>query len=167
MDVRLKIAEKIANDAKSDDYGYALEICHEILRSADCCRIDAYLAHEICCSIYSSIGDFSKAIEEASAMIDLESGQPHPFFKRARLFLRSGNNAGAVGDLTRVIGFDENYFKESAYFLRSFANININKKRSISDANKVSENFSLFVRAKDFESRLISRGNLLDLIKNK
>lgn len=162
IDDRIKIAEKIFNESLEDKYEDALNMCSDVINISSN-RTEIYLAHEVRCSIFSSIGRVADAIREASMMIDLECGQPHPFFKRARLFLRIGRNEDAVSDLTKILCFGEDYFRETALFLRSFANLEINKKDSMRDAMLLDDGFSFFVRTAKFGYREFSKEDLLKM----
>lgn len=160
IDNRIKLAEKILDESNVDEYERALSICSEVLHdSTD--KIECYLAHELRCTIYSLMDNVEYAINEASAMIDIEHSQPHPLFKRARLFLRLGRNAEAIDDLSKVIEFDEHYFRETALLMRSFANLEINKKCSISDAMLLEDGFSFFIRTEKFGYKEFSKEELL------
>lgn len=166
IDERIKNAEKIYDNAITDRYDYALNICLEVLCSSDNI-IEIYLAHEVRCSIYISMGKVLEAIDEVSIMVDIEKMQPHPLFKRALLFIKAGRNEEAISDLTKVLCFNDNYFKETALLLRSFANLNIDKAQSCRDANLLDDGFFYFIGTKDFGYRKFSKEDLLKMACNQ
>ena len=162
IDERIKIAEKIFNESIVDEYENALGMCADVLDGTTN-KIEIYLAHEVRCSLFSSMGGIMNAINEVSAMIEIEGNQPHPFFKRARLFLRINKNSEAISDLTKVIHFNEEYFRETALLLRSLANLEIDKFQSIKDAMLLDDGFSCFVRTQKFGYKEISKEYLLKI----
>jgi tetratricopeptide (TPR) repeat protein len=162
VDNRIRLAEKIFFESIESDYEKALDMCSDVL-SASANKVEIYLAHEVRCSILSSIGSIVEAIHEASMMIDVERSQPHPWFKRARLFLRIGRNEEAISDLTKVLEFNEDYFRETSLLMRSFAYLEINKECSRRDAMLLDDDFSFSIRTARFGYKEFSKADLLKM----
>lgn len=160
IDKRIKQAEKILNESIADQYENALVMCAEILGES-LGTMASYLAHEIRCSIYSELGNTDQAIKEASAMIGLEENQPHPFFRRALLLLRSGKNLEAIADLTKVLQFNDTYFRETALFFRSYANLEFDRAQAMRDAILLEDGFTYFVKTSSLGRKEISKEDLL------
>ncbi|GAA6143109.1 hypothetical protein [Hydrogenophaga sp. 5NK40-0174] len=165
MDASLQEAEKIVHGSVKRGYEHALALCEQVLSEA-ASTPERYLARDLREAIFSRLGQFEQALDEVAEMIALESKQPHPYFRRARLLLRMGDEAGAVADFTKVIELDDGYFEEVALFLRAVANLEIDKAQSMRDAMLLEDGFSFFARSKRLGLRELSKEQLLEMAKD-
>ncbi len=127
---KLSYVRKIIDGCNVVEYPKAIEVCDEIIRENECVP-HVYEAHDLRSAIFWAHEKDQNAIDDATAMVSLESARPHPFFARGCLYLKSERFLEAVPDLTKVIDFSEDYFHETALFYRAGRLVTGSRSRTI------------------------------------
>lgn len=144
-DVRRKLeqAYEIASDKR--DYQRALQICNQVIIENPA-TIEGLNTRA---RIFELMDELAKAINDMSAVIEIEPNEPDYYFNRGRWHLGIGNFDEAVKDQTKALEIgklkDFHYYDESAFFFRALAFLRLSMfEKALSDCANVEDDFLVY-----------------------
>jgi tetratricopeptide (TPR) repeat protein len=147
-DVNRELDEAYSLAADRKDYAGALSVCEAIAQAHP--ELMSPLRKKA--QIYAHKADFKQAIVEISSVIKRGPAEPGDYFFRGWWNLEDSNASDASEDLTKAIELGkqlgDDYFTESAYFLRSVADLQQGRyEDALIDSDHVRDDFLIYLRS--------------------
>jgi tetratricopeptide (TPR) repeat protein len=153
LDSRINQVEKSARD----DDPHALTGANEL--------VDAFPGEwkvwSLRAYIHARSENLSAALVDISRAISLSPNEPVLFFDRGRYRMKSDDSAGAVEDFRTGLElcdqYNDDYYRESLYFLRAEAFVGLGKKaEALADLAHVRDGFTIWTTKLQSKDELLS-----------
>jgi len=132
--------------ARADNYEDALAIASGLIAQ----RPDEMKVWSVRSYIHARKHDYQSAIQDVSRAIEINSVEPALFFDRGRYYLALRAFSEAATDFTRVLDLCDrhrnNYYRESAYFMRAEAHLKLGRiDETRADLKHVRDDFTIWI----------------------